>query len=84
MAPRSHSERVFAGRIGAYVVHSRNDSRELTAAARAAFHNEFEREADPDGTLSPAERARRAEMARKVYYMWLPIPCSKTLTLRSG
>ncbi len=50
MAPRTPSERVLAGRIGAYVVHSRSDSRELTAAARAAFRDKFQREVDPDGT----------------------------------
>ena len=28
----------------------------------------FEREVDPDGTLAPEERARRAEAARKAYF----------------
>jgi hypothetical protein len=28
----------------------------------------FEREVDPDGTLPPAERAKRAESARKAHF----------------
>ncbi len=43
MTPRTPSERVLAGRIGAYVVHSRYDSREVTAPARAAFHRKIDR-----------------------------------------
>lgn len=39
-----------------------------TAAARRGLLDRFEREADPDGTLTLAERARRAEMLRKAYY----------------
>jgi hypothetical protein len=33
----------------------------------------FEREVDPDGTLDPAERARRAENARKAYFASLAL-----------
>ena len=55
------------GRIGAHVTHSRHDPRELTAPAREAFLSKFEREVDPDGLLSPEERRRRAEHARKAH-----------------
>ncbi len=55
------------GRIGAYVTHSRHDSRELTAPAREAFLTKFENEVDPDGTLAPEERRRRAEHARRAH-----------------
>ena len=84
MAPRTPSERVLAGRIGAYVVHSRYDSRELTAAARAAFRDKFQREVDPDGTLPPAERARRAEMARKAHYARLALKSAKARRKRAS
>ena len=57
-----------AGRIGAYSTLSRNDPRELTAAARTAFLAVFEREVDPDGSLAPAERQRRAAYARKAHF----------------
>lgn len=39
-----------------------------TLPARTAMLAKFEREVDPDGTLLPAERARRAENARKAHY----------------
>jgi hypothetical protein len=39
-----------------------------TASARQAFRDRFEREVDPDDKLDPAERAIRAEHARKAYY----------------
>jgi hypothetical protein len=54
-------------------VHARYDSRAITAPARAAFLDRFEREVDPNGTLLPAERARRAEHARKAYMTGLAL-----------
>jgi len=39
--------------------------RRLPDAARSA--GQFEREVDPDGKLSPQERAKRAEYARKAH-----------------
>jgi len=66
-------ERQANGRLGAYVNHSRNSSRETTRAARAAFDKRFEAQVDPDGTLDPAERARRALSARKAYYCRLSL-----------
>ncbi len=56
------------GRIGAYTLHSRHDPKETTKNGRAAFLQRFEREVDPDGSLSEAERARRAGYARKAYF----------------
>jgi hypothetical protein len=67
------AERSLRGRIGAYVLHSRYDSRELTKAARAAFASKCEREVDPDGVLPLEERLRRAEMARKAHYARLAL-----------
>jgi hypothetical protein len=69
----SHAERVLTGRLGAYVVHSRYDSRELTEAAREAFRSKFERDVDPDGLLPVEERLRRAEMARKAHFTRLAL-----------
>ena len=59
------------GRIGAYRLHATHSPKETTKAAREAFMARFEREVDPDGTLSPEERARRAEAARKAYFVQL-------------
>ena len=59
------------GRIGAYRLHATHDPKETTKAAREAFMARFEREVDPDGTLTAEERARRAEAARKAYFAQL-------------
>jgi hypothetical protein len=37
----------------------------------------FERQVDPDNTLLPAERAKRAENARKAYYQRLALKSAK-------
>jgi hypothetical protein len=62
------SLRILRSRMGAYRLHATHDARETTKAAREAFANKFEHEVDPDGVLSPVERARRAKMARKAYF----------------
>jgi len=64
-------ERTLRARAAAYRLHSLYDSRELTTKARAAFNDRFYRQVDPDNRLSEAERARRAECARKAYYVAL-------------
>jgi len=48
--------------LAAYSLHAKRDPKETTQAARAAFLTRFEREVDPDGSLPPAERARRAQV----------------------
>jgi hypothetical protein len=48
-----------------------------TAPARAAMDAKFEREVDPDNTLLPAERAKRAEHARSAYYKRLALKSAK-------
>lgn len=60
-------------RIGAYTLHSRYDSRELTRPAREAFLTSFERQVDPEGTLDPAERAKRAENAKRAHFTRLAL-----------
>ncbi len=44
------------------------DRTAATARARAAFQDRFEREVDPDRTLTAAERERRARSARSAHY----------------
>jgi hypothetical protein len=66
-------EMALRGRIGAYTLHSRSDSRETTAAARAAFLARFEREVDADGVLPAEERQRRATAARRAYFARLAL-----------
>lgn len=47
------------------------DRSAATAPARTAFLDRFEREVDPAGVLPPAERAIRAESAKKAYFLRL-------------
>jgi len=56
------------GRIGGLALAAQRDPREYTAKARAAFLDRFECEVDPDGSLPPAERIRRAEAARRLHF----------------
>ena len=67
------TERSLRARLAAHTLHATHDSRELTAPARAAFLGRFEREADPEGVLDPAERARRAEHLRKAFFARLAL-----------
>lgn len=48
-----------------------------THNGRQAFLARFEREVDPDGVLLPAERARRAENARKAYFKRLALKSAR-------
>jgi hypothetical protein len=54
-----------------------------TAAGTAAFLAKFERQVDPDGTLPPAERARRAEHARKAHMTGLALASSRARDART-
>lgn len=59
-------------RVAAYVSWANTaDPASRTAAARKAALDRFERQVDPDGTMSAAERTRRAEAARKAYFLGL-------------
>jgi hypothetical protein len=61
------------GRVGAHQQHARHDPTATTLPARRAFLDRFEREADPDGTLPLAERARRAQHLRRAYFLRLAL-----------
>jgi hypothetical protein len=73
----SPAERTLRARAAAYRLHSLYDSRQLTANARRTFNDRFARQVDPDLVLPPAERARRAECARKAYYADLAAKSAK-------
>jgi hypothetical protein len=58
--------------MAAYVSWSRTTDRNArTRPAREAFLRRFEREVDPDGVLSPAERGRRAQHALRAHMLRL-------------
>ncbi|MGI8790290.1 MAG: hypothetical protein ACR2I4_05340 [Actinomycetota bacterium] len=73
----SPEERVLHSRLAAHKLHSKYDSRELTAPARRAFLARFEREVDPEGVLEPAERRRRADHAKKAFFTKLALASSR-------
>jgi hypothetical protein len=73
MASVISPETRLRARIAAFSLHAQRDSRELTAPARAAFLDRFEREADPEGVLKPEERARRAKHLRRAYFLRLSL-----------
>lgn len=55
-----------------------------TAPARDAFLERFERKVDPDGVLSPEERARRAKHARTAYMKRLALASSKARAAKAA
>lgn len=68
------SERKMRARVAAHTSWANTaDRTERTAAGRRAMDEKFEREVDPDGTLAPEERARRAESARKAHFARLAL-----------
>lgn len=80
----SHEQRVLRSRLSAHKLHATHNSRELTANARKAFLSKFEAEVDPDGVLDPADRASRAEHARKAYFTKLAFESSKARAKRAA
>lgn len=68
----THAQR---GRMGALTVHAQGKTN--TAPARAAFDLRFEREVDPDFQLTPLERAKRADHARKLHFSRLAAASAK-------
>jgi hypothetical protein len=69
----SPTERTLRGRLAAHTLHARRDPQQTTANGRAAFLARFEREVDPEEALHPAERRRRAEQARRAYFIRLSL-----------
>lgn len=66
--------RILKARLAAHALHAKvSDPAAHTSPARAAFLSRFEREVDPDGVLAPEERARRAEHAKKAYFLKLAL-----------
>jgi hypothetical protein len=75
MSPAENSARAS---IAAHTRWSRETDRSAaTEAARSSFLARFERQVDPDGVLTPTERAFRAEHARKAYMASLAFKARK-------
>jgi hypothetical protein len=62
------AERSLRARIAVHTSWAQTTDRAArTAPARRAAVQRFERQVDPDGTLKPAERRRRAEQAMRAH-----------------
>ena len=76
------SQRALRARKAGLTTHARHDSKEIAARARKGFLARFEREVDPDCTLLPEERERRAKLARRAHMAGLALKSSQAR--RSG
>lgn len=78
-------ERSLQARIAAHESWARTPDRAArTAKARAAMESKFSRLVDPDGLLSPEERAYRADQARKAHYTRLALRSAQSRRRRSA
>jgi len=59
------------GRVGGLRAWARNDPDTMVGPAHRGFRERFERLVDPDGQLDPAERAVRADRARRAHMLTL-------------
>ncbi|MFF8839911.1 hypothetical protein [Streptomyces sp. NPDC015130] len=81
----SAAERSMLAQIAAHTLWANcEDPAAHTAPARKAFLDRFEREVDPDGTLTTAERARRAEHARRAYFKRLALASSRARAAKAA
>lgn len=80
--------RALIARIGAFTSWANTADRSArTAPARAASPaslDYWERKVDPDGQLSPADRATRAEFARKAHFARLALKSAQARQRRPG
>lgn len=78
------AERKLRARLAAQSRHAKYSADEALAPARAGFLSSFERQVDPERLLSPEERHRRAELARKAHYSRLGLLSAKARRARRG
>lgn len=83
-APLTPEQRTLRARAAAHARWAREDPRPQAALGQSGLVARFEREVDPDGVLPPAERARRAEHARKAYFTRLALESSKARSRRGS
>jgi len=67
------SERSLRAKIGAHALHASHDPAQTTSKARETFLASFEAQVDPEGSLTPEERRRRAMHARKAHFARLAL-----------
>lgn len=81
----SAEQRSLRASIAAHSMHARNDSREITANARAAFFAKFLAQVDAATPgLPEAERVRRAEHLMRAYMQKLSLRSSRARAARKA
>ena len=79
------AERRLRSQYGAHLSWANTENRPArTLPARLKLMEKFEREVDPDDQLLPAERARRADSARKAYYAGLALKSAQVRRRRAA
>ena len=79
------TERSLRAQIAAHESWAHTEDRSArTANARKAMLDKFETQVDPEGILPPAERARRAEHARKAHFQRLALKSARARRRRGG
>ena len=79
------AERSLRAQIAAHESWAHTDDRSArTANARKAMLDKFERQVDPEGILPPAERAVRAEHARKAHFKRLALKSAQARRRRGA
>jgi hypothetical protein len=78
------AEKSLRGQLAVHESWARTADRPArTAKARKAALDRFEKQVDPEGVLLPADRAIRAEHARKAYFTRLALQSAKVRRLRA-
>jgi hypothetical protein len=80
--PLSPAERMLRARVAAHTKHAKHDPKAAMDKARAAFLAGFDRKADPERVLPPAERQRRAEQLRSAHFARLALASAKARRAR--
>lgn len=85
VSPLPPAEVTALAQIAAHESWARTTDRSArTANARKAMLDKFEKQVDPDGTLTPAERAKRAEHARKAHFKRLALKSAQARRRRAA
>jgi hypothetical protein len=79
------SERILRARLAVHTSWANTEDRTArTAPGRKAAMDRFEKQVDPDGTLDPAERARRADQAMRAHMARLALKSAQARRRRKA
>ena len=82
--PLTREQRTLRARVAAHARWSKEDPAANAARGQAGLLARFEREVDPDGSLPPAERERRAQSAYRAHMGRLALASSKARARRAS